>query len=179
MLVKEKRLDWDLISQEYIEAPTEAARPSLEALARKYDVSYTYLRKKSAAGKWRSRANQYLAALAKERTRLQIEKRMVDIEMIDCSIVQLTKGLLDRIASTLQRDEALGVREIQGLCTSLKTLSELTASNKGDIFTSLMTLVEEEILTQNQVNQVAYALSESDRGLQDRIALIIGGNCPD
>jgi len=58
--------DWVKISKEYIEAPSDDLRPSLVALASKYNVSIKYIEQKCSKEKWVEQSKIFLRRVSQE-----------------------------------------------------------------------------------------------------------------
>ena len=102
-----KKYDWAAIKAEYVEAPTEAARPTLEELAKKYGCPPDYMRYKAAKDRWTEEAHIFLTKIALGRTRNleapdgKINHLAAEQAKFDADCLKLGRAALGIIANEL------------------------------------------------------------------------------
>lgn len=139
---KKQPHDWQAIEKEYVEATSEASRPSLEDLAAKYGCSPSYLREKASNGKWKEKADQFLKQISQVRR----EKKAVKLGTDQASWDTECLGVAQSLLAELQHQAAvmaLDAKDIDALTRSLERIHNLgrailetqaqTASNTAEI----------------------------------------------
>ena len=130
------KFPWDKIKREYIEAPDEASRPTLESLAAKYGCNPAYLRSRASKERWLDQANIFLTKTQQKRqerksTHLASEQAQFDIECL-----QLNRALISQIVLNLKRSQEAGSVlkpvDIQVLVRSLKDAQQIGKLALGD-----------------------------------------------
>jgi len=128
--------NWQAIRAEYVEAASEAARPTLEALANKHGCSPSYLRERSSKENWKLAAEQHLVSIATVRQTVKAERAGTEQANWDEQCFQLTKGALQQVYTHLKRSaeqkQPLELKELDLLTKSLERLHTLGNLMKPD-----------------------------------------------
>lgn len=178
---KNKRHDWEAMRREYVEASSDAARPSLEKIAERHGCDAGYVRARAGREKWSQKASRFLAEIEQNRYKQVIQEHREAHQRIDIIAIEVCETLLSQIAAMLQEagDRCFKPYEVSHLCTALKTAYEMSRQARGDLLESLMVLSREGMLSQNQVDQIAFALDSNASDLQQQLANILQSRCPD
>jgi hypothetical protein len=138
---KKSKHNWQAIRAEYVEAPSEDSRPTLEALAAKYGVSGSYLREKASTEKWKDEADKYLASVSTVRQTQKAEVVGTEQAQWDKQCYEMSKGLLmllhNQLKGALPKDgkpgsKALDVKEIETLTKALERVHNIGKAALGD-----------------------------------------------
>lgn len=132
---RKSKHNWQQIEAEYVEAVSEAARPTLEALAEKYDVSPSHLREQASKGNWKGKAEQYLKSIAQSRQTKKVERVATEQVDWDSRCMNLADLALEQIQTHLQNalfSDGLSTRELTDLVKALEQLHKLGRSIQGE-----------------------------------------------
>lgn len=121
--------DWDKISKEYIEAPSDDLRPSLVALAEKYGLSRQYLEKKCSKEKWVEQSKIFLRRVSQESKQEKVSSLAGEQTKFDADILTVARALQGQIIGHLnqakQSKTLLPPKDISQLTTSLSTIQRI------------------------------------------------------
>lgn len=97
-----KKHDWQVIKNDYVQAPDEASRPTLEQLAAKYGCSASYLREKAAADRWKVEAERYLQTVNDKRQEQKSTALAGSLAEWDANCFKLAQGGLELVFAHLK-----------------------------------------------------------------------------
>jgi hypothetical protein len=123
------KYEWEKISKEYIEAPSDDLRPSLEDLSKKYGVKFGYIQQKCAKDKWVEQSKMFLRKVSEESQSQKITSLASEQTKFDAGIMQVARGLQNQIV--LHLNEAvvakakLDPKDIGSLTNSLATIQRI------------------------------------------------------
>lgn len=135
MAGRKSKHDWQAIESEYVEANSEATRPTLDELADKYGVSPSHLREQASKGKWKEKAEQYLKSIAQTRKSIKVERTATEQVNWDDRCMSLADLALEHLQNQLQDalyNDGLSTRELSDLVKSLEQLHKLGRSIQGE-----------------------------------------------
>jgi hypothetical protein len=93
--------DWVKISKEYIEAPSDDLRPSLVALASKYNVSIKYIEQKCSKEKWVEQSKIFLRRVSQESKQEKVSSLAGEQTKFDADILTVARSLQNQIIAHL------------------------------------------------------------------------------
>ena len=121
--------DWDKISKEYIEAPSDDLRPSLVALAEKYGLSRQYLEKKCSKEKWVEQSKIFLRRVSQESKQEKVSSLAGEQTKFDADILTVARALQGQIIGHLNeakiKKQFLPPKDISLLSGSLSTIQRI------------------------------------------------------
>lgn len=121
--------DWEKISKEYIEAPSDEARPYLEDLAKKHNVSLNYIQQKCAKDKWVEQSKIFLRRVSQESKQEKVTSLAGEQTRFDSDILIVARALQGQIVGHLnqakQSKALLPPKDISQLTTSLSTIQRI------------------------------------------------------
>jgi hypothetical protein len=121
--------DWNKISKEYIEAPSDDLRPSLPDLAKKYGIGIKYLESKCAKDKWVEQSKMFLRRVSEEAQSRKISSLASEQTKFDADILIVARGLRRQITGHLTRslntNELIEPKDIGSLTNSLATIQKI------------------------------------------------------
>lgn len=129
-----KKHDWQIIKNDYVQAPDEATRPTLEQLAAKYQCSPSYLREKAGREKWKIEAERYLQTVNDKRQDVKSTALAGELASWDANCFKLAQGGMSLIFTQLKIAHEFAKRVDQGQTEladelpSFKQLGELAAA---------------------------------------------------
>ncbi len=97
-----KKHDWQIIKTEYVQAPDEANRPTLESLAAKYGCSPSYLREKAGQDKWKLEAERYLQTVNDKRQEVKSTALAGELASWDADCFKLAQAGMSVIFTQLK-----------------------------------------------------------------------------
>ncbi len=113
--------DWVKISKEYIEAPSDDLRPSLVALASKYNVSIKYIEQKCSKEKWVEQSKIFLRRVSQESKQEKVSSLAGEQTKFDADILTVARALQGQIIGHLNeakiKKELLPPKDIKMLAT--------------------------------------------------------------
>jgi len=124
-----KKHDWEKISKEYIEAPSDDARPFLEDLARKHGVSFGYIQQKCAKDKWVEQSKMFLRRVSEESQAQKVTSLAGEQTTFDSSILTVARGLQNQIVAHLNES----VRRQKQLKEAISSGKEITSEMMTDV----------------------------------------------
>ncbi|MBD2068097.1 hypothetical protein H6F93_11270 [Leptolyngbya sp. FACHB-671] len=89
--------NWQVIKDEYVQAPDEKSRPTLEQLAAKYTCSPSYLREKAAKEHWKVEAERFVQTVSDKRQEHKSTALAGDLAAWDAQCYELAKGGLNLV----------------------------------------------------------------------------------
>jgi hypothetical protein len=123
------KYEWEKISREYIEAPSDDLRPSLEDLAKKYGVKFGYIQQKCAKDKWVEQSKMFLRRVSEEAQSQKISSLASEQTKFDADILIVARGLRRQITGHLSRsintDTLIDPKDIGSLTNSLATIQKI------------------------------------------------------
>jgi hypothetical protein len=128
---KRAKFNWVEIRSEYVEAPSEDARPTLEQLAKKHGVSPAYLRERASKEDWVAEADKYLRTIAKKRLVRKARKIAETQASWDDRCMSLADMALEHLQAHLAGETTLSPKELVELVKTLETLHKLGRSIQG------------------------------------------------
>ncbi|MBW4514532.1 MAG: hypothetical protein KME11_04845 [Timaviella obliquedivisa GSE-PSE-MK23-08B] len=96
------KYNWQKIKEEYIHAPDEASRPTLEQLAETHGCAPSYLREKAASENWKVEAERYLQTVSNKRQEQKSTALAGDLAEWDARCYNAAKAGLILLSSRLQ-----------------------------------------------------------------------------
>lgn len=121
--------DWVKISKEYIEAPSDDLRPSLVALASKYNVSIKYIEQKCSKEKWVEQSKIFLRRVSQESKQEKVSSLAGEQTKFDTDILTVARALQGQIIGHLNeakiKKELLPPKDISLLSGSLSTIQRI------------------------------------------------------
>lgn len=129
-----KKHDWTAIRAEYVEAPSEAVRPTLEELAAKHGCSPSYLREKASPSgeNWKLLADQYLASVGTKRQEVKSTELAGELAKWDENCFKAAKAMLGQVYNHIQvvssSGKPIGIKELDSLTRSLERIHSLGRS---------------------------------------------------
>jgi hypothetical protein len=121
--------DWEKISKEYIESPSDDLRPSLVALAAKYGLSLKYLEKKCSKEKWVEQSKIFLRRVSQESKQDKVSSLAGEQTRFDADILTVARALQGQIIGHLneakQNKTLLATKDISLLSGSLSTIQRI------------------------------------------------------
>lgn len=108
------KYNWQEIKECYTQAPSEAARPTLEELAARYGCSPSHLREKAAKENWKVEAERFLQGVAGKRQHIAATSLAGALAEFDAKCLQLAQTGLDLIAARFSRAEDISDRYNRG-----------------------------------------------------------------
>ena len=121
--------EWEKISREYIEAPSDDLRPSLEDLSKKYGVKFGYIQQKCAKDKWVEQSKMFLRRVSEEAQSQKITSLASEQTKFDADILIVARGLRRQITGHLSRslntNELIEPKDIGSLTNSLATIQKI------------------------------------------------------
>jgi hypothetical protein len=121
--------DWVKISKEYIEAPSDDLRPSLVALASKYNVSIKYIEQKCSKEKWVEQSKIFLRRVSQESKQEKVSSLAGEQTKFDADILTVARALQGQIIGHLneakQSKTFLPPKDISLLSGSLSTIQRI------------------------------------------------------
>ena len=121
--------NWDKISKEYIEAPSDESRPSLPNLAKKYGIGLKYLESKCAKDKWVEQSKIFLRKVFEESQSQKITSLASEQTKFDADILKVARGLQSQIVlhlnEAVQTKAKLEPKDINTLTSSLSTIQRI------------------------------------------------------
>ena len=121
--------NWDKISKEYIEAPSDESRPSLPNLAKKYGIGLKYLESKCAKDKWVEQSKIFLRKVFEESQSQKITSLASEQTKFDADILKVARGLQSQIVlhlnESVQTKAKLEPKDINTLTSSLSTIQRI------------------------------------------------------
>ncbi|MBD1995246.1 hypothetical protein H6G00_01200 [Leptolyngbya sp. FACHB-541] len=115
--------NWQVIKDEYVQAPDEKSRPTLEQLSAKYKCSPSYLQEKVAKENWKIEAERFVQMVSDKRQEHKLTALAGDLAGWDTQCFNLAKGGLNLIFQ--QINEAIEGTRRSGDPLSSKQLDEL------------------------------------------------------
>jgi AraC-like DNA-binding protein len=109
-----KKHDWQVIKDDYVQAPDEASRPTLEQLAAQYGCSPSYLREKAGREKWKLEAERYLQTVNNKRQEQKSTALAGDLAEWDANCFKMAQGGMSVIFTKLKIAHELARRVEQG-----------------------------------------------------------------
>jgi hypothetical protein len=123
------KYDWEKISKEYIEAPSDDARPSLQSLATKYGMSLNFIQQRSARDKWVEQAKIFLRRVSRESKQEKVSSLAGEQTKFDTDILTVARALQGQIIGHLNeakiKKELLPPKDISLLSGSLSTIQRI------------------------------------------------------
>jgi hypothetical protein len=127
--------DWVKISKEYIEAPSDDLRPSLVALASKYNVSIKYIEQKCSKEKWVEQSKIFLRRVSQESKQEKVSSLAGEQTKFDTDILTVARALQGQIIGHLNeaklKKELLPPKDISLLSGSLSTIQRIGSDGKS------------------------------------------------
>jgi hypothetical protein len=121
--------EWEKISKEYIESPSDDVRPSLQTLADKYGMSLNYIQQRSAKDKWVEQSKIFLRRVSKESTQEKVSSLAGEQTKFDADILTVARALQGQIIGHLneakQSKTLLPTKDISLLSGSLSTIQRI------------------------------------------------------
>jgi hypothetical protein len=121
--------DWVKISKEYIEAPSDDLRPSLVALASKYNVSIKYIEQKCSKEKWVEQSKIFLRRVSQESKQEKVSSLAGEQTKFDADILTVARALQGQIIGHLNEAKVnktlLATKDISLLSGSLSTIQRI------------------------------------------------------
>lgn len=130
-----KKHDWQIIKTEYVQAPDEATRPTLEQLAAKYGCSASYLREKAAKDKWKIEAERYLQTVNDKRQEQKSTALAGSLAEWDANCYKLAQGSMSLIFTQLKLALEVAKRVEQGHLSEVDNLP--TFKQMGELASAL------------------------------------------
>lgn len=127
--------NWQAIRAEYIEASSDAARPTLEALATSHGCSPSYLREKAAAEDWKAQAEAYLKTIDSKRQEQKTTIVAGEQARWDQQCYKLAQASLQQIYTHLKvatEGKTLDPKTLKELTHTLEQLHRLGKAALGD-----------------------------------------------
>lgn len=128
---RKSKHNWQQIRAEYVEAPSEAARPSLEELAKQHNCSPSYLRERASAENWKLKAEAHLRAIAQSRQAKKIERVATEQATWDDRCSGLADLALEHLQAALA-ERGLNSKELVELIKALAELHKLGRTLQGE-----------------------------------------------
>lgn len=123
------KYDWDKISKEYIEAPSDDLRPSLQSLATKYGMSLNFIQQRSARDKWVEQAKIFLRRVSQESKQEKVSSLAGEQTKFDADILTVARALQGQIIGHLNEAKVnktlLATKDISLLSGSLSTIQRI------------------------------------------------------
>jgi hypothetical protein len=149
--------DWVKISKEYIEAPSDDLRPSLVALASKYNVSIKYIEQKCSKEKWVEQSKIFLRRVSQESKQEKVSSLAGEQTKFDADILTVARALQGQIIGHLNEAKVnktlLATKDISLLSGSLSTIQRI-----GRTALDLDTWSPEKIL--NEARRLGFLLTD-------------------
>jgi hypothetical protein len=98
MVKNKKKHNWQKISREYIEADSDAVRPTLKDLASKYKVSFGYIQQVSQRDGWVKQSKIYTRSVEDKLRAGKIEAFAKEQASFDTQCLQLSKALFSQVS---------------------------------------------------------------------------------
>ena len=121
--------DWEKISKEYIEAPSDDVRPSLQSLADKYGMSLNYIQQRSAKEKWVEQSKIFLRRVSQESKLEKVSSLAGEQTKFDTDILTVARALQGQIIGHLNEAKVnktlLATKDISLLSGSLSTIQRI------------------------------------------------------
>ena len=121
--------DWEKISKEYIEAPSDDVRPSLQSLADKYGMSLNYIQQRSAKDKWVEQSKIFLRRVSQESKLEKVSSLAGEQTKFDADILTVARALQGQIIGHLNEAKVnktlLATKDISLLSGSLSTIQRI------------------------------------------------------
>lgn len=151
------KYDWEKISKEYIESPSDDARPSLQSLAAKYGMSLNFIQQRSAKDKWVEQAKIFLRRVSQESTQQKASSLAGEQTKFDADILTVARALQGQIIGHLNeakvKKELLPTKDISLLSGSLSTIQRI-----GRTALDLDSWTPEKIL--NEARRLGFLLTD-------------------
>jgi hypothetical protein len=121
--------DWEKISKEYIESPSDDVRPSLQTLADKYGMSLNYIQQRSAKEKWVEQSKIFLRRVSQESKQEKVSSLAGEQTKFDADILTVARALQGQIIGHLNEAKVnktlLPTKDISLLSGSLSTIQRI------------------------------------------------------
>ena len=121
--------DWEKISKEYIESPSDDVRPSLQSLADKYGMSLNYIQQRSAKEKWVEQSKIFLRRVSQESKQEKVSSLAGEQTKFDADILTVARALQGQIIGHLNEAKVnktlLATKDISLLSGSLSTIQRI------------------------------------------------------
>lgn len=120
--------NWEAISREYIEAPEEASRPTLEELARKHNVSFGYIQQKAAKDRWTEQAKIFLRTVEEERRKQKSTSLASEQAQFDSDCLKIGRAVMQQLAHHLRaqkKDEPMKIYELDLLMRAMERVQKV------------------------------------------------------
>lgn len=161
---RKSKYNWQAIEAEYVEALSEASRPTLEALATKHGVAPSHLRETASKGRWKEKAEQHLRAIAQSRQTKKVERIATEQADWDSRCMNLADLAIEHIQTHLQNslfsERGLSSREIAELVKALEQLHKLGRAIQGEGPTEEAPTLNAEKYSQMSAADLAQAYME-------------------
>lgn len=139
--------DWDAIRREYVEAPSEQNRPSLNALADKHGCGRSTLKVRAKKEDWEGQAKDFLKDVNREKQQIRQERRKVRVDAVamdqaswDEQCYTVAQLALERIQEHLNGSEDLTLKNLDDLAKALEKIHKLGKAAIGEAQPEISTI---------------------------------------
>lgn len=159
-----KKYDWEQIKNDYVQAPTEADRPTLDELAARYGCAAPYLREKASKEGWRVQSERYLETVAQKRQEQKSEALAGDLAEWDVKCFNAAQAGMAHIYARMQAahedmkkgEPPLSFRSIEDMARSLERLQKIGRIALGEKDDSKLSIkIDYSKLTDDQLERIA------------------------
>lgn len=164
---RKSKHNWQAIKAEYVEAPSEAVRPTLEELAKKHDCSPSYLRERASSENWKAEAEKYLGSIAQTRQTKKVERVASEQADWDSRCMNLADLAMEHLSNHLynalmggEGNRGLNSKELVELVKALDQLHKLGRSIQGEGPTEEAPTLNAEQYAQMSAGDLAQAYME-------------------
>lgn len=157
------RYNWSQIKADYVEAPDEASRPTLEELAAKYGCNAGYLRKKAADGNWLVQAERFLAATEDRRKEQKSTAIAGTLAQWDANCYTVAQGGMKQVFAHLKighekleaGQDPLSIRTLNELSMALERFQRIGHRALGDNEERVKLKIDFAKLSDEQLERIA------------------------
>lgn len=153
------KYDWTAIKKEYVEAPDERSRPTLEELAARIKCSASYLRQKAAQENWRVEAERFLQTVATKRQEKKSDSLAGELAQWDAHCYGLAQASLklvyERLKYATEGSEPMTLDGLDKLTRALERIQKIGKQALGEEEdTSLKINIDFNNLTDEQLKRI-------------------------
>lgn len=156
--------NWQIIKEEYVQAPDDKSRPTLEELSAKYKCSSSYLREKASKENWKLEAERYIQTVASKRQEQKSTALAGELADWDAKCFNAAQAGLSQIYAHMkaaheqvQRDgEPLSLHQLDLMSKALERIQRIGKTAMGEQEETRINLkVDYSKLSDEQLQRIA------------------------
>ena len=172
-----KRYNWEVIEGDVLrrEQPFD-----YQQVAKEYDVPYKQLKNRGSKHNWRSRHNEFLRKVNREKDKRQIKEYGDSFSRVNRAIIKLTEALLAlaqrKVKKAQDEGDEIKMLDLKHLADVLGKLQDIHKNSHGDTAIALNYMVQNNLIPLDYVPQIQSILEESDNQSMYRLGQVFKGD---